>query len=176
MTDGEFWLEQRNFAVKHLRSFGFGKSHMESLIIEELKELIETLSNAGTNVSLSRQLAPCVLNVLWAMTAGSRFSSTDPQLSRLLELMASRSKAFDMAGGVLSQLPFLAHIAPEWSGYNLICSLNNELKSLLEKTIKEHKENFDGMQMRDFIDAFLKEIELSNGSSTSFTGIVLRNS
>lgn len=37
MTDGDFWQEQRNFATRHLRNLGFGKSHMESLIIEELQ-------------------------------------------------------------------------------------------------------------------------------------------
>lgn len=37
MTDGDFWQEQRNFAMRHLRNLGFGKSHMESLIIEELQ-------------------------------------------------------------------------------------------------------------------------------------------
>lgn len=37
MTDGDFWQEQRNFATRHLRNLGFGKSHMESLIIEEFQ-------------------------------------------------------------------------------------------------------------------------------------------
>ncbi|XP_054289480.1 probable cytochrome P450 305a1 [Macrosteles quadrilineatus] len=169
MTDGSLWMEQRSFAVKHLRSLGFGKSHMESLIVEELKDLLNLLTNAGSCAPLSSLLAPCVLNVLWAMTAGSRFSTDDPQLTRLLELMALRSKAFDMAGGILSQLPFLAYIAPEWSGYNLICSLNNELKLLLEKTIMEHKDNMGDNNVRDFIDAYLKEISSSNDHSSSFS-------
>uniref|UniRef100_A0A1B6JNF9 Cytochrome P450 n=1 Tax=Homalodisca liturata TaxID=320908 RepID=A0A1B6JNF9_9HEMI len=169
MTDGDLWQEQRNFAVRHLRSLGFGKSHMESLIVEELRELLMTLGEGGDCVALHSQLAPCVLNVLWALTAGSRFNADDPQLVGLLQLMADRSKAFDMAGGVLSQLPCLALLAPEWSGYNLICSLNNQMKGLLEKTIQEHRKSLDINKNRDFIDAFLKEIDVSNGSPTTFT-------
>lgn len=37
MTDGELWQEQRSFALRHMRQLGFGKSAMETLIINELK-------------------------------------------------------------------------------------------------------------------------------------------
>lgn len=97
-----------------------------------MQELVKTIKSSGSDVALHNMLAPCVLNVLWALTAGNRFSPSDPQLTRLLTLMTARAKAFDMAGGVLSQLPLLAWLAPEWSGYNIICSLNNELNALLQ--------------------------------------------
>lgn len=84
------------------------------------------------STDLNSHLPRCVLNVLWALTAGNRFSSNDAQLTALINLMSKRSKAFDMSGGILNQLPFLAYVAPEWSGYNLITSLNKELHELLQ--------------------------------------------
>lgn len=97
-----------------------------------IQDLITAINCERSNCDLRNHLARSVLNVLWALAAGSRFESSDTQLEILLDLFARRSKAFDMAGGILSQLPFLAYVAPEWSGYNLICSLNATLKALLQ--------------------------------------------
>lgn len=36
-----------------------------------------------------------------------------------------------MAGGMLSVFPWIRHIAPEASGYKLLVTLNNEIKSVL---------------------------------------------
>ncbi len=42
-SQGQDWIEQRKFTMRHLREFGFGKLSMESLIQEEVEELIEGL-------------------------------------------------------------------------------------------------------------------------------------
>lgn len=34
-----YWLEQRKFTVKHMRDFGFGKTSMEDVVLEEADEL-----------------------------------------------------------------------------------------------------------------------------------------
>ena len=36
-THGKQWTEQRRFALKTLRDFGFGKSAMENIILDEVK-------------------------------------------------------------------------------------------------------------------------------------------
>jgi len=42
--DGDHtWNEQRRFALRNLRDFGFGKESMEVLLINELQELISHL-------------------------------------------------------------------------------------------------------------------------------------
>lgn len=43
--------------------------------------------------------------------------------------MDRRAKAFSMGGGILSSVPWIRYIAPEASGYNLLMTLNKELKS-----------------------------------------------
>lgn len=53
------------------------------------------------------------------------------RLKDFINLMERRTKAFDMAGGILSIFPWVRHIAPEASGYNVLVELNNEIKSLL---------------------------------------------
>ena len=51
MTDGALWSEQRRFAVRHFRQLGYGKVHMEELILAELKALLAELEPAATEVS-----------------------------------------------------------------------------------------------------------------------------
>lgn len=169
MTDGELWREQRSFALRHMRQLGFGKTAMETLIINELKDLLNIFGSGGIHENITQHLAPSVLNVLWAITAGSRFSRSDERLTRLLELMASRGRAFDMAGGILSQMPWIRHFAPNKSGYKVVCNLNQEFKQMMLETIEEHKESLQSDVTRDFIDAFLHEMSKKNGHPTTFT-------
>ncbi len=42
-ADGQLWSEQRRFALKNLRDFGFGKGSMEALIKDEVHDLVEYL-------------------------------------------------------------------------------------------------------------------------------------
>ena len=95
------------------------------------KGLIEKLGDGASEVNLSQNLPKSVLNVLWAIATGSMFKTSDIKLQNLLDSMGRRSKAFDMAGGVLSQFPWLRFLAPEKSGYNLIVALNNELNEII---------------------------------------------
>ncbi|XP_034254635.1 probable cytochrome P450 305a1 [Thrips palmi] len=173
-TDGALWSEQRRFAVRHFRQLGYGKVHMEELILAELKDLLSELDPAAeqaTAVSLGPLLPPSVLNVLWALTAGTRFPHGDPRLQRLLDLMSQRGKAFDMAGGVLGTLPWLRHLAPERTGYNLLTRLNASLKELLEETIAAHHASYTQGRTRDLIDAYLHEVKAhqSEGVESTFT-------
>lgn len=167
-TDGNLWCTQRNFVVKHLRSLGFGKTTMEVMINEELQEVLQILKNEHTDVQIGNILAPSVLNVLWALTAGTRISRTDPRLSRLLALLDIRAKAFDMSGGTLSQHPWLRFIAPEKTGYNLLQKLNGELHSFFLDTINEHEKNWCEGKDDDIIYNFISEMKQSE-SGTTFT-------
>lgn len=45
-ADGASWAEQRRFVLKTLRDFGFGKGSMESLIKDEVFDLVEYLKLA----------------------------------------------------------------------------------------------------------------------------------
>ena len=43
-TDGQVWIEQRRFALKHLKDFGFGKVGLHGVIQEEVEDLVKLLS------------------------------------------------------------------------------------------------------------------------------------
>lgn len=134
---------------------------MEVQIQNELNEILDIFGQQkdkafwpGNHLSFS------VINVLWRFAAGQKIARNDERLQRLLTLMRQRSKAFDMSGGTLNQMPWLRHIAPEKSGFNLINRFNAELNQFLMETINDHKNDYDNDKATDdLIYAYIKEMK-----------------
>ncbi|XP_029734943.2 probable cytochrome P450 305a1 [Aedes albopictus] len=175
-TDGPFWTEHRNFVVRHLRQAGYGRQPMQLHIQNELKELIGIIRDLEGEPVWPGSILPIgVINVLWTFTTGSRIPRNDQRLPRLLKLMRDRSKAFDMSGGVLSQLPWLRHIAPEWTGYNLIKRFNQEILEFFRPAIETHHQEYTEEKCSDdLIYAFIKEMKgRQDDPSSTFTDLQL---
>ncbi|XP_044256231.1 probable cytochrome P450 305a1 [Tribolium madens] len=168
-TEGEEWNTLRNFVNRHLRSLGFGKKPMEKMIQAEICEILAILKKDGSDIQVDKFLAPCVLSVIWTLITGEKISRENNQLDELLDLFNLRSKAFDMTGGTLTQYPWLRHFLPDWSGFNLIKSVNASLKNLFMKYIQEHKDGwFDG-RSEDLIYRYITEMKTNTETSKYFT-------
>lgn len=173
-VDGPLWQEQRNFATRHLRQLGFAKQPMDDQIEEELGELTRHLDSLCGNVPVwPGELFPInVMNVLWQFTAGYRVPRNDEKLNKVLMLLRQRSKGFDMAGGLLSQMPWIRFIAPEWSGFALIMNFNRKLYNMFMEMIQDHHENFTTDKAKDdLIYAFINDMkEKGDDPESNFTG------
>ncbi|CAH1391662.1 unnamed protein product [Nezara viridula] len=168
MTDGPLWKEQRAFAFKHLHEHGLGTQKMDDMLQRQLQEMLSKLNEGVlSNLVLKQYVSKCVLNVLWEMVTGSSFQDEETMTS-LISLMEARSKAFDISGGLLSQFPWIRYIFPKYSGYNLIQTLNRKFKEMIMGIIEHHKKTIVKGHSRDFIDAFLHEMN-ENPTSSSFT-------
>ena len=91
-TQGTHWNIQRRFSLKTLKDFGFGKQSMEAVIHTEVDELIKKFTKKQVN-NLSQKMSfkyACfkgedfflqtdfnvpIINVLWQMIAGYRFTN-----------------------------------------------------------------------------------------------------
>lgn len=145
---------------------------MESQIQSELQELLEQIEKIDNAIWPGNELLPpSVINILWTFTTGKRISRNDPRLIKFLSLLQKRSKVFDMAGGILSQLPFMRFFAPEKTGYSLIKNLNTEFHMFFMEIINEHLETYcDEKCNDDLIYAYIKEMRLQQEKvSTNFT-------
>lgn len=138
--------------------------------LQELQGLIES-SNGEPLWPGKELLPPSVINILWTFTAGQRIDRQDPRLLRFLDLLQKRSKAFDLAGGVLSQMPWLRFIAPEKTGYSLICNLNAEFHDFFMEIVQEHLDTYtDEKSSDDLIYAFIFEMRAQErNAATNFT-------
>uniref|UniRef100_V9ILU6 Cytochrome P450 305a1 n=1 Tax=Apis cerana TaxID=7461 RepID=V9ILU6_APICE len=140
MNDGPEWKELRNWMMRTMRIFGFGKSEMIKMIQNQLVIFSENL-NKNKLHQLKLLFVPAVINVLWNFTTGELIAFNQQQkLEYFLDLLERRSRCFDITGGLLAAFPWIRYIAPEISGYNIMCMLNKELKDFLMKIINDHKE------------------------------------
>lgn len=146
---------------------------MEIQIQDELKELLDVIGKTdGEPLWPGKKiLPPSVINILWTFTTGKRIERDNPRLIRFLDLLQKRSKAFDMSGGILSQMPWLRFVAPERTGYSLIQNLNSEFHAFFMEIVKEHLETYsDDKASDDLIYAFIREMKLQDTDlTTTFT-------
>lgn len=161
--------------VKHLRLAGYGRQPMEIQIQNELNELIEVIDEKnGEPLWPGSLIPPSVINVLWTFTAGKKIPRSDDRLTRLLNLMQQRSKAFDMSFGWLNTMPFLRFIAPEMTSYNLIKRFNVELCEFFRSIIDDHKAEYTADKSTDdLIFAYINEMKSKEGAPSNFTDLQL---
>lgn len=89
-SSGKTWQEQRRFTLRHLRDFGFGTKSMESIVHIEIQELIERFKEtAGIPINTMNQFNIAVVNALWTIISGERFSHDDTKLNDIIKLIAS---------------------------------------------------------------------------------------
>ncbi|KAK7864643.1 hypothetical protein R5R35_012415 [Gryllus longicercus] len=177
LTDEEFWQEQRRFILRHLREFGFGRRTMSELIEGEARELVLSLrqqvtspSNGGSGalVSMHNLFGVFVLNTLWSMMAGIRYSADDIELKKLQNLLTELFTNIDMVGCLFSQFPFLRFVAPELSGYKQFIYIHQKVWEFLKAELDKHKATFKPDDARDFMDVYLQILN-SEKKKSSFS-------
>ncbi|CAG2065813.1 unnamed protein product, partial [Timema podura] len=174
-TDGEVWKEQRRFSLRNLREFGFGKRSMEALISEEARSLLMRLMEVGAaagpeGVPMHLVFTLPVLNSLWSLTAGMRYSDEDAKLQQFINLLNEMTRSVDSTGGILNYLPSLRFLAPGLTGFDKFSSSQNKMWSFFMDIVKDHRETLSSDHARDLIDVFLQEMDLQKGEEgTSFT-------
>lgn len=70
---GQTWEQQRKFTVRTLRNFGFSKTSMEIMIMDEVKTMLTWFTkNEATPISGLRLFNAPVINSLWRIVTGER--------------------------------------------------------------------------------------------------------
>ncbi|KAF5300933.1 hypothetical protein FQR65_LT19304 [Abscondita terminalis] len=164
-AEGDFWIEQKKFITKHLRKVGLGKSLMEHKIGEELYDVLHEIDADNLNVQVGKLLQPAVINLIWSLIAGHRITKDDPKYLTLINLIDKRGDAFDMAGGTLSNYPWLRFIAPEKVGYNLIKTMNFKMKNFIMESIIEHHSTWTEGSDSDLMYSFISRMKRKDGES-----------
>uniref|UniRef100_A0A6P7G7I3 Probable cytochrome P450 305a1 isoform X2 n=1 Tax=Diabrotica virgifera virgifera TaxID=50390 RepID=A0A6P7G7I3_DIAVI len=170
IVSGRLWQIQRRFVVSHLKYLGLGKRSMEVFLRDEVTEILNLLEeNEGKELRVDEIFTVTILNILWAFVAGIRLGRQNDLLNRLLKILEQRTRAFDIAGGLLSPFPWLRFISPEKSGYNLVQHVNAKIKDLILETINEHYANWEPGRNDDLIYAFITEMKSNKDPDSTFT-------
>ncbi|XP_036145764.1 probable cytochrome P450 304a1 isoform X2 [Monomorium pharaonis] len=180
-VDGPKWHEQRRFALRHMRDFGFGRRQekLESEIMDEMTLLLDIMKN-GPIYDEEKQilkgnlaLFPDILyasagNNIWNVMFGHRFDRSEHDIPRrLCRAAVLFGKSNDTTGGAIFQHPFLKHFGNMF-GYKNHMKASNTLNNLVKEYLIRQKNFMSENDERGFIDRYLKKLN-EDDKSNSFT-------
>lgn len=85
MSEGAHWEAQRRFTLRKLRDFGFAKSAMEGMILEEANSMLNWFEKRlDKPISGNRIFNGAVVNSLWSIMSGEREEWDAPQPPKIL--------------------------------------------------------------------------------------------
>ncbi|XP_064111560.1 cytochrome P450 2L1-like [Macrobrachium nipponense] len=172
---GDVWVQGRRFALRHLKDFGMGKSSFEGVIQYEAQNLVETFERtAGKPIEISWCLNVAVLNVIWKLVANIRYNTDDQEIIKFsaflkqnIELIQGRIQVLDMFPQLFKILP--RFVLEKVFKVNVIYNNMEQFKNLMLEIIENHIKMLDQNNPKDYIDAYLIEIQKERGSlSTIF--------
>ncbi|CAI9614431.1 unnamed protein product [Staurois parvus] len=145
-----------------------GKKSLEERVTEEAMYLCtEFKSHRGHPFDPCYFINNAVSNVICSIVFGERFEYDDAKFLQLLHLFdESLRAASGFLAQILNEVPWLMNI-PGLA--NRVLQAQYSLNAFLRDIITEHKKSFKPDNIRDYIDAYLLEIEKAKGEeNTSF--------
>lgn len=102
-----------------------------------------------------------ILNVLWGIVAGERYDYKEPRMTALIKMLRTALEVSMAQPDVTWFLPVMSKLFPSLElnldGYR---GEPGDIKHFLNQTIQHHMETFEDNNIRDFIDAYLIEINV----------------
>lgn len=167
-AEGESWKEQRRFAMRTLKEFGAGKSTLQHLMTEEVAKLVEEFSKMTDRpVSLKNETNMAVVNTLWQILNGKKSDLSDPQMKKVFNSTSTFIEENNLCGPIMV-MPWLRHLPIFKSIFEKARSSPQEMRKVTSKTIEEHKDTYDGDNMRDFVDCYIQKMKDTEDVSSSF--------
>ncbi|EEZ99196.1 cytochrome P450 304E1 [Tribolium castaneum] len=167
-TDGPVWKQQRRFALRHMRDYGFGRrsENMENLAHQETNYLIDFLTKEPSQGDLDvckkkgLVLVPdfmygSLINTVMLVLTSRHFEHQE--VRKYAKAAFRFMKSEDSTGGAITITPWLRYIAPTFFGFTSAVDDNDMLIDFMKGLIEEHVETFSDDHHRDFIDDYISE-------------------
>ena len=174
---GKHFREQRKYAIRHLRTFGLGKTSMDEAINFEAKKLADKLSAMeGKPIDIYEGLNLCMLNVLWMMLTGESFNLSDKSLLKMNEAFHTFLEALNTSNPItifitnphILDLPIIRKI----TGFDKAMKFQDEFQKIIDDQIQLHWNRYDpNIENRsDLLDVIIAKIKSETDPDSSFYG------
>ncbi len=146
---------------------------METIVYDEINELIDNFKTVvGKPMQTQNKFNAAVLNALWTMVTGQRYSHDDPLLQNLIKRLTS-SVTQSRAASVVLFFPWLYVLRNKMTLFFKYARERTETikanMNFVNSAVKEHQASFQmEADPRDFIDVYLAEVERTTDQSSSF--------
>ncbi|XP_063793843.1 cytochrome P450 2G1-like [Pseudophryne corroboree] len=167
LSNGVRWKLIRNFTVKTLKSFGFGKKSIEEKVQTEAMCVVEEFKKFQV-VSLDpdKMFMDAFSNVLCSIMFGDRFEYKDEQFTKLLGIAEDCFHVLSSPWGQLHNiLPAVMNHIP--GPHHKIIDHSEELTEFIFERVKASQQTLDPSSPRHFIDSFLIKIEQEKNDPNS---------
>nr|APH81375.1 cytochrome P450 CYP3033A1 [Tigriopus kingsejongensis] len=177
-SEGEQWSEQRRFALKTLRDFGFSKKAMEDVILEEVFKMIQVLRADEDSMSLNQVLSVGVVNSLWTILTGQKLSHGDQTVMKIVTGTDDFINNESMSGPLM-MMPWLRFFPYIKEKFQASKEAPLSMRKLQNKMVAQHEEEQSGeldnnngvrKESKDFIDVYLDKIKETRDRKSSFFG------
>ncbi|XP_068599900.1 cytochrome P450 2J4-like [Brachionichthys hirsutus] len=159
LSNGYMWKSHRKFISSHLRYFGGGPKSVENNIQVESSFLCEALKDEqGKPFNPKFIITNAVGNIICSVLFGHRFEYNDQNYTECLKM---DSAAFHLSGSIPSELynafPGLMEYLP--GSHQTVLSNYRKIMAFLEGEVEKNLETRNPDDPRNYIDAYLSEIE-----------------
>ncbi|XP_063057368.1 cytochrome P450 2J2-like [Engraulis encrasicolus] len=175
-SNGMKWKTHRRFAMTTLRNFGLGKTLMENAICEEIRYLQEEMeTQKGDPFNPKMLFNNAVSNIICQLVYGRRYDYSDYTFQKVLKKF---NEALYLEGTIWAQLyeafPVIMKHLP--GPHNAIFSNYLDVADFIRKEVERHKEDLDPNNPRDYIDAYITEMQSGSGNDDFTESNLVMNS
>ena len=169
-SSGSLWKEHRTFALSTLRDFGFGKRSLQGKIMEEVEVFLQIIALKNDKAfNISDLIHTSVSNVICSVALGEHFEHEDETFKELTNAL-SVNLSNPVVTGLFAFLPFVRKIPGDPFNYRGFEANKDRVMGALRDILLEHKKHFNGTDVTNYLDAYLKYQKEHLNKDSTFTG------